>query len=212
VPRCVSLSTPRACCDPSAGAACCCVLFFVRIPSPGRSRAASCRAQLVRDRPSSSPLRLVALLLLHTRIRILIHRAQFIKYDSGEFNLVPYYAGVAGVFGTVTALATMLPIDQAQNAIGWLGCAVVVSMLGGPLTVIKTVIDEKSTKSLPFPMAVMTTINASLWLTFGYTVVHDPFVWGPNVLGVSSGVTQLALFAKYGMPPKEEAEAEAEEK
>ena len=98
----------------------------------------------------------------------------------------------------------MLPPDQAQYAIGSLGCAVVVAMMAGPLQAVKTVIAEKSTKSLPFPMAVMTCINASLWFSFGFAVIQDPFVWGPNALGMASGVTQIALFAKYGLPPKQQ--------
>lgn len=160
---------------------------------------------------------------------------------------MPYYAGTAASFATVTYFATMMPVEQGQNAIGYLGCAVVASMLGGPLQTIKTVLKEKSTRTLPFPMAVMTLINASLWyvdahrlilsfvsclcalpqicrptyghypsclhyphhscyhrtvlfrFSFGLAVIHDPFVWGPNVIGIASGATQLAMFAKFGM-------------
>ena len=33
---------------------------------------------------------------------------------------------------------------------------------------------------------------------FRLLVIDDPFVWFPNVLGLGSGIAQLALFAKYG--------------
>jgi hypothetical protein len=52
----------------------------------------------------------------------------------------------------VTGMLALLPADQAQVGLGYLGCAVVVAMFSGPLSVIKTVIDSKSTKDLPFPM------------------------------------------------------------
>ena len=74
------------------------------------------------------------------------------------------------------------------------------------------VIETKSTKSLPFPMAVATVVNCSLWASFGGLVIHDPFIWAPNILGLASGLTQLGLFAKYGFakeePKVEEAKVE----
>ena len=84
---------------------------------------------------------------------------------------MPYYAGTAASFATVTYFATMMPVEQGQNAIGYLGCAVVASMLGGPLQTIKTVLKEKSTRTLPFPMAVMTLINASLWYVDAHRLI-----------------------------------------
>ena len=56
-----------------------------------------------------------------------------------------------------------------------------------------------STRNLPFPMAVATVVNCVLWLMYGSLVTHDPFVWAPNVLGLTSGLVQLALFARYGI-------------
>ena len=93
----------------------------------------------------------------------------------------------------------------AQQILGYGGCAIVVAMFSGPLQVIKEVVDTKSTKNLPFPMAVATVANCTLWASYGGLVIHDPFIWGPNVLGLASGVTQLGLFAKYGI---HKAEAE----
>ena len=89
-------------------------------------------------------------------------------------------------------------------------CAVVVAMFSGPLMVIKEVIDTKSTKNLPFPMAIATVVNCSLWLGFGLLVIDDPFVWFPHVLGLGSGIAQLALFAKYGFHTEADKKDEAE--
>ena len=100
--------------------------------------------------------------------------------------------------------------ELAQTSLGYLGCAVVVAMFSGPLMVIKEVIDTKSTKNLPFPMAIATVVNCSLWLGFGLLVIDDPFVWFPNVLGLGSGIAQLALFAKYGFHTEADKKDEAE--
>ena len=83
----------------------------------------------------------------------------------------------------------------AQNAIGLIGCGVVVAMLGGPLQVFKEVERTKSTKDLPLPMAIAT----SSMRLFGFILRYDAYVWAPNNIGVASGITQLALIAKYGI-------------
>jgi hypothetical protein len=30
-------------------------------------------------------------------------------------------------------------------------------------------------------------------------VLADPLIWAPNMLGIAAAVTQLALFARYGI-------------
>ena len=125
------------------------------------------------------------------------YTSKFVEHNSGQFDLTPYYAGTALAVTSGTGLLLFAP-DLAQQGLGYLGCAVVVAMFSGPLAVIKEVIDTRSTKNLPFPMAIATTINCSLWLGFGYLVVEDAFIWFPNILGLASGITQLGLFAVYG--------------
>ena len=127
------------------------------------------------------------------------YTSKFIKYDSGAFNLAPYKAGTAAAIVGVTSVVATQDVATAQQILGYGGCAIVVAMFSGPLQVIKEVIDTKSTKNLPFPMAIATVANCTLWASYGGLVIHDPFIWGPNVLGLASGVTQLGLFAKYGI-------------
>ena len=37
------------------------------------------------------------------------------------------------------------------------------------------------------------------WLGYGWLVIHDPFIYVPNAMGLASAIGQLALFAKYGI-------------
>ena len=127
------------------------------------------------------------------------YTSKFIKYDSGAFNLAPYKAGTAAAILGVTAVVATQDVATAQQILGYGGCAIVVAMFSGPLQVIKEVLDTKSTKNLPFPMAIATVANCTLWASYGGLVIHDPFIWGPNVLGLASGLTQLGLFAKFGI-------------
>jgi len=136
----------------------------------------------------------------------LYYSSKFMQHDSGAFNLTPYKIGTAATFAGVTATVAALPAETAQTVLGWAGCAVVVAMFSGPLQVIKTVLEEKSTKNLPFPMAVATVANCTLWASYGGLVIHDPFIWGPNLLGLSSGLAQMWLFARFGIHREPEAD------
>ena len=79
---------------------------------------------------------------------------QYAKNSSGKFNLMPYTIGAASLMGTVGGIGMFMEQAVAQNAIGLIGCGVVVAMLGGPLQVFKEVVRTKSTKDLPLPMAI----------------------------------------------------------
>ena len=66
---------------------------------------------------------------------------------------------------TVTGMLALLDTATAQQALGYLGCGIVVAMFSGPLAVIKTVIDTESTKDLPFPMVSRRLVAAPVALT-----------------------------------------------
>jgi len=139
----------------------------------------------------------------------LYYSKKFVENNSGQYDLKPYYAGTAASLAAISGLLAFLPAADAQTALGYMGCVIVVAMFSGPLAVIKEVIETKSTKSLPFPMAVATVINCTLWGAYGSLVIHDPFVWAPNILGLGSGLAQLGLFAKYGFAKEEPVAADA---
>jgi len=111
---------------------------------------------------------------------------------------VPMHVGGAALScAAITAAATMLDTPTAITALGWAGTTVVIVMFSGPLAAMKTVIETKSTKSLPFSMTVASFICTSLWTTYGL-YLDDFFIWFPNGLGLVSSFVQFGLFAKYG--------------
>ncbi len=87
-----------------------------------------------------------------------------------------------------------------SSAIGLLGCALSIVVSGSPLAVMRTVIMEKSTATMPFPTSFVTWLNNLSWVLFGYIVVHDPYVYIPNMLGFALSSTQMILFLIYGFP------------
>lgn len=122
----------------------------------------------------------------------------FCRYNSGVYDVRPYRQGVAAT--TVAVLATVVtqPEAKAQRMLGLAGCFVSFAMFGGPLQAITSVLRQRSTRDLSFPMACATTVNCGLWVCYCALVTHDPFGWIPNGLGLASGMAQLGLFLRFG--------------
>ena len=128
---------------------------------------------------------------------------QFHKYCPPGADWLPstrstHAAGVAAIVAGVAAVVGTLDAETAAKVVGYTGDAIVIAMFGGPLAAIKTVLKEKSTKSLPFAFTVATFINCSLWTVYGTMVLADPIIWFPNVLGLASACVQLSCFARFG--------------
>jgi solute carrier family 50 protein (sugar transporter) len=88
-----------------------------------------------------------------------------------------------------------------SKSLGLMGCVLSIVVSGSPLAVIRTVIKDKSTASLPFFTSIITWINNLSWVLFGLVVVHDPYIYVPNILGFVLSSLQMILFLIYGMPP-----------
>ena len=111
-------------------------------------------------------------------------------------------AGVATVVTTVAGAALTLDKSTAATTIGIIGDVLVVSMFGGPLVAIRTVLKEKSTRALPLPFTLASFTDTGLWTLYGTTVLMDPFIILPNSLGFFSSIIQLGLHARFGGNPK----------
>lgn len=141
-----------------------------------------------------------------------VYTGIFYKHCGANANWLPgtrnmHVAGIAVHLAAIAGATQLLPTDVVVNYLGLYGCGVAVVMFSGPLASMKQVIADKSTASLPFGMTVATVITASLWTVFGKAVLDDVYIWGPNALGLLSGVVQLGLFSKYGFAkpaPKDE--------
>ena len=70
--------------------------------------------------------------------------------------------GAAGLLGTYAA-AALLPHETALNVLGYTGVGFVVVMFGGPLATMRTVIEQRSTASLPFAFTIAAFVNCLTW-------------------------------------------------
>ena len=71
-----------------------------------------------------------------------------------------------------------------------------VIMFGSPLSTIKTVLETKSTESMPFLMCVMGFACSFSWMVYG-SLINDYFVLIPNLGGFLVGSIQMLLFVAF---------------
>ena len=127
---------------------------------------------------------------------------KFSQFAAPSVNMNIQY-GAIGVAAAATAGLCVGVPEQAGFIIGHVAIGIVAIMFGGPLASIKTVIKDKSTKSLPFAFTVAAFVNCISWSAYGYLVLDDYIVYLPNLLGLASSIVQLGLFAKFGIHKEE---------
>ena len=96
----------------------------------------------------------------------------------------------------------MLYFREQVDILGLIGCFLSVMLSGSPLVVIKDVVKSKDTSALPFGISCVLFLNSLSWMTYGYFVASDPFIYGPNALAFILTSIQMSLFALYGFPSK----------
>lgn len=133
----------------------------------------------------------------------------FHVYRSAEAVTTPYFAGASLFCAGVGFAVAALPAATAKLVIGYAGVAVCTVMFYGPLASIKTVLADRSATSIPLAFTAASTANCTLWTAYGLLVIHDPFVWGPNGVGLACSIAQLALIGKFGSGPPDKLAVEA---
>mgnify|MGYP002804036410 CR=1 FL=1 len=86
--------------------------------------------------------------------------------------------------------------EESLDKMGMTCVIITVIMFGSPLVALANIFRSKSTESLSFPLSVMTVVNSSLWMSYGY-LINDIYVITPNFLGLLLGLVQLGLFYLY---------------
>jgi len=95
-----------------------------------------------------------------------------------------------------TDLGSMIGMDAA-GMLGTVGVATAVMAYVSPLSVMKSVIQNKSASALPFGLCSAMALNAATWFCYGWFITDDIYLWIPGLLGVTAGLTQLTLLAIY---------------
>jgi len=128
---------------------------------------------------------------------------------SGLFCLFAYnaYAKSANsivntvLFG-LCGVSSLFLFNKQIEQLGLIGCCLSVILLASPLSTLGTVIREKSTAALPFPVSFAGWLNAIAWTLYGWITINDPMIWGPSAIGTILTTFQMMLFVVYGLPGK----------
>ncbi|CAE7850825.1 SWEET3 [Symbiodinium necroappetens] len=102
-------------------------------------------------------------------------------------GLIFAYAGLGG--------------EGAAARVGSLGILVSIIMYAAPLSVLREVLQTKSSKALPGPQIFMGFLNSLCWFAVGIRRQKMP-VWVPNVIGMLLSLAQLALILKFPDRPE----------
>lgn len=112
-----------------------------------------------------------------------------------------------GGFCVIVLLTHLLTKGSASRVklLGWICVVFATSVFAAPLSIIRVVIRTKSVEFLPFPLSLLLTVSAVMWLLYGLAL-KDIYVTLPNVVGLSFGIVQMVLYAMYrkNKPVKDE--------
>jgi solute carrier family 50 (sugar transporter) len=113
-------------------------------------------------------------------------------------SLRTHYQGVGLICATTLALASFNAREIAIPIIGLMGVIFCVVMFASPLSVMKSVIQTRSARSIPLPFTIASVVNCLLWSVLGIFQMKDLNIALPNVLGLACSVLQVALKLMYG--------------
>jgi len=111
------------------------------------------------------------------------------------FNPVLYLQGAAVI--SAAALSAYLGYT---GLVGFVGSCLSIGVMASPLSVVQTVIRDRSTAALPFSTSLVMFATGLCWSLYGLLVIDDISVYLPNLLGTLLACVQLSLFAVYGFP------------
>jgi solute carrier family 50 protein (sugar transporter) len=108
-------------------------------------------------------------------------------------------------------IATILTAIVSSSPEGPIGSAAVVfclAMFASPLSALKTVLQTKSSRSIPLPFTIASTANCVFWTISGIWDMRDPNVYLTNGLALTFGIAQIALKLIFGDGPLSSQELE----
>ena len=95
----------------------------------------------------------------------------------------------------MTMLFSSLGLAGVVEALAMLS---VVGLYCAPLATLPLVLEERSTRSLSFPICAFTFLTAVAWTLFSAVVLKTLTLLLPNVVGLVLASVQLCLFMVYG--------------
>jgi len=98
----------------------------------------------------------------------------------------------------------VLDLESSKVLLGVTGNVYTIIMYTAPLITMYHVIKTRCSKSIDIRLAIMQTVNASIWFTYGL-VIADPLIWIVGIPGVMFGLIQILLTLMFSSEEKLES-------
>ncbi|KAH6584622.1 hypothetical protein BASA61_007333 [Batrachochytrium salamandrivorans] len=86
--------------------------------------------------------------------------------------------------------------DISKTFLGSVCVMILVFFYASPLSDLANVIRSRDASTINPVLAFCSLLNGSLWTGYGFAI-SDPFVWGPNIVGVVLTLVQLGLIVVF---------------
>ena len=126
----------------------------------------------------------------------------YCTYYYKEYSTTPIPKEYLYVALAVIVISLLFVIIGRTGIVGTMAAILAICVYTSPLATIRTVIREKSTETMPFPISLLVWFNALFWTLYGGIVAHDGDVLIPSLIGLLVTSIQLFLFILYGLPSR----------
>lgn len=99
------------------------------------------------------------------------------------------------ISATLVFLFKILP-HEAMHALGIMASCSTVLLLAAPSSESFTIIQEEDSSRMPLLQVFVGFVSATMWSLYG-SLVGNPYIWVPNVLGLAASVMQIWLVCRY---------------
>jgi solute carrier family 50 protein (sugar transporter) len=119
-----------------------------------------------------------------------------VYYQNSRIPLPTEYMMIA----VATILTSLVFVSLGYTElVGFIAILLSTGVYASPLATLKTVLEEKSTKSMPFYTSLLVWLSALFWTLYGAAVAYDVNVLIPSLLGFILASVQMYMFFLYGI-------------
>lgn len=102
----------------------------------------------------------------------------------------------SGIALYLVLFVALEPTAVSVNVVAAVGNSFNIFSFLSPVRAIAEALRALDTERVPQLFSILTAVNCSLWMSFGLLLAPpEPWIWAPNLLGVSISVAQLVALA-----------------
>jgi solute carrier family 50 (sugar transporter) len=137
----------------------------------------------------------------------LYYFVSFLKYAPRSSPTLPgavttHTQAVLAIAMATLFIASRTIVQDPVDIIGKAGVTMCVLLFASPLAALKSVIQQKSASSIPWPFTIAQVVNCFMWTVAGLYRMKDFNVYMPNGLGLAFSILQVLVKVIYGNGPK----------